>query len=388
MGINIPDFSDIQQSVATVLTNTYGSQLNLDPSTPTGQQAYNLAVSFQSQYQILQEAESSASVFSAQGNQLDNLTALLNIKRTDGAKTVCKSCVLTGTNGTIIPAGSEAKTADDIIFYSSYEVTIAGGTAVVDFISEDFGQFDVEVNTLNIIVSTISGWTAITNPTVGVDGADNQTDAELRQDVLTRSQNLARGYSGSIKASVEGVAGVLQAYVYVNYSNSTAPTPFSIPAHGVLVVIQYADQTLNPAIAEAIFTKLPCVTSYSSSAGGTQITQAVTITGGDIDINWNMAEEIPLNFVITIKELTTFTAEDSAAVTTTIQTYLKENATISGIIYYSKIYAAVVDAVPNGFIESFYMSRATTPTSTDIVPVEAAFWEVFVAGTVVIQYGS
>ncbi len=388
MSINVPDFSEVQQTVASILTSTYGNQLNLDGSTPTGQFAYNFAASLLSIYQLLQEAQSSSSVFTAQGDRLNDLCALINVSRTEGAKTVCKSCALTGVNGTIIPAGSQARTTDDIVFYSSTEVTIAGGNATVDFISQDFGQFDVEVNTLTTIVTEITGWNTVTNPTIGVDGADNQSDKELRNDVLTMSQNLARGYPGSIRAAVEGVAGVSQAYVYVNYSNSTAPSPFSIPAHGVLVVIQYADQTLNPLIAEAIFTKLPAITSYNSPAGGTQITQAVEITGTEIDVQWNMAAETPINFIVTIKALTTFTAEESQAVQTTIASFIKENSQIKGFLYYSKIYAAVVDAVPDGFIESFYMSRNTTPVSTDIIDIEAEFWEVFVAGTVVIQYGS
>ena len=387
MSINIPAFPDILSEITVAWTNALGAGLDFDPSTPNGQYASVLAASYQSLYQILQEAFSASRVDQAQGLQLDDLVALLNIKRQSGQKTVCKSCALTGTDGVMVPAGSLAQTTDGLIFYSSSEVTFAGGLATVDFISQDYGQFSVPIGALSAPIPNppIPGWLTVTNPTAGQDGATAQSDAELRRSVLTRSQNLAKGYEGTIKGNIEGIAGILQAYVYINYSNATSSAPWSIPAHGILCVIDYPDRTLDLTIADTILSVIPPVLTYSSPAGGTQVTQAAS--WGSISINWNIAAKTPVNFKIQVIQEATFTHDDELAMTQAIQDYIAANALIGGVLYYSKIYAAIVDSVPDMFIEHIMMSLSP-PTPVDTGDLTANFWEVYVMGTIEIDYGS
>ena len=391
MSIEIPEFSDILNNVKLAFTNSLGSDLNFDPSTPTGQLVNEMAASYQSLYQLLQAAYSASRADQAQGTQLDDLVALLNIKRTDGKQTICKSCTLTGTNTTVIPVGAKAKTTDGIIFQAAQDIPILGTTGTGNFVSEDTGMFTVATGALTQIVDTQTGWNAITNPSPGVEGSDSQTDDELRSYVLSRSQNLAMGYEGAIKAFVEGVSGVLQCYVYVNYSNSVSPAPWTSPPNSLTIVIHYPDQGINADIAEAIFVKIPPVTTFNGFTpplAGTRITENVDITGQSLPINWTQADETPVNFVVDIVQQSSFTADDEQKVKDAIKDYFSDNALISGEIEYLKIVATIVDSVPTASFLNIYMSTNVNPQPTDVVDITANFWEIFVVGDIEVDYGS
>ena len=388
MSVSVKDYSEILSSVQEVITKAWGADVNFDESTPTGQFTANLAAALLELYTGLQASYDASRADQATGQQLDDLASLLNIKRNDGFKTVCKSCTLTGTDSTIIPQGTRAKTTDGIVFESAVEATITGTTATVDFVSQEPGNFTVAVGALDSIVDAVAGWSAITNPTAGTGGEGDQSDASLRQDILTRSQNLASGLQGSIRAGVEGVSGVKQAYVYVNYSGVTAPAPYLTPPFSVLTVVQYDDVSIENDIANAIYLKLPAAESVNSPAGGTQKSVNVNVNGYSWAMKWNQAAETALNFVVELEQLSTFTDQDRQNLEDAITNYVKDNALIAGKIVYSHIYNAMLDAVPDAVVLNFYMSTNVTPTTGDDVSLTANFWETYTTGIITVQYGS
>lgn len=74
------------------------------------------------------------------------------------------SAVITGTPGTVIPAGSQAS-SNGYIFQTLAEVTIPGGGTLdpVLFQAVQTGQIPVPVNSLTVIVTPVSGWTTVNN---------------------------------------------------------------------------------------------------------------------------------------------------------------------------------------------------------------------------------
>ena len=388
MSVAVKDYSALLSDVQEVITKAWGADVNFDESTPTGQFAANLASALLELYTGLQASYDASRADQAVGQQLDDLAALLNIKRSDGLKTVCKSCTLTGTNGTVILKGTRAKTTDDVVFESAVQATITGTTATVDFVSQEPGNFTVNAATLTTIVDTQAGWTAITNPTAGVGGAGDQSDTSLRQDILTRSQNLASGLQGSIRGGVEGVSGVKNAYVFVNYTNATSQAPYLTPPFSVLTVVQYDDTSIEDDIANAIYLKLPASESINSPAGGTPKSVNIDVNGYNWAMKWNQAAETPLNFVVELEQETTFTAEDKILLEDAIQTFVYDNALIHGKIIYSHLYNAMLEAVPTAVILNFFMSTDASPTTGDDVSLTANFWEIYTPGTITVQYGS
>ena len=105
-------------------------------------------------------------------------------------------------------------------------------------------------------------------------------------------------------------------------------------------------------------------------------------------MEWNQAANTPVNFIVELQVDTSFTHDEEDAIRTAIADYFKEYSLIGGVTVYSRLFAAVVDAAPDGFIENFYMSTSATPGPTDVVDLTANFWEVYTVGTIGIQYGS
>ena len=386
--IAIPDFSEILEKVKASLISAFGNDINFDPSTPTGQFANNLAADFLELYQLIQAAYNSSRIETAQGKYLDDLASLLNIIRKLGERSVCQACVLTGDNDTLIPAGSKAKTTTGIEFYSSEDVTIMAGNATVDFLSLNFGAFRVEPNQLTEIVDAVSGWTTVNNPTSSIVGELVQSDGEFRQSILRQSQSLSTDFGASVRAAIESIEGVRQAYVFVNYTNSVSPSPHISPAHTIWPIIQYNDRTLDSEIAEAIIKRLAPVETYNAADRGTQVNVNVPITNQNINIKWNIAVESDLNFKIIIIANSDFNEDNENNIKSEINIYLLENSLISKTIFYSKLYAVIVDAAPTAFVESFYMKKNATPTAVDIVDITPDFWELLVAGTIEFEYGN
>jgi uncharacterized phage protein gp47/JayE len=388
MSVRIPTIQELELVRQQVYINTFGSDCNFDPSTPLGQLVSNEAAADYEIYLGVQTALTSADANQATYTQLDNIATLLNILRNAGLKTICYSCTLTGTNGTVIPQGSQASDINGVIFESAVEATIVGGIATVDFVSVDPGVFLVPANTLTTVVSIVSGWSTITNPTSGKDGAGSLKDNAFRRSLLTRSQNMAYGLPGAIKAGVEGVDQVINAFVYSNITEGTSPAPYLIPVGTIIVVVYYNDLSIETNIANAIWTRLPGCGTATSTAGGTQKTVTLVVNGENIDIDFLQAEKTPVNFVVVIKQESGFTSQNETDIKNAIIDYVTDNAEIKGTLEYSKVYNVAMNAAPDAIFENFYMSTDVTPGSTDIVPIEANFWEVFTPGTVSVEYGS
>ena len=387
--ITIPDFATIQQSVQDSFTKSLGSDINFDPSSPTGQLVDLLAADYNSLYQVLQTAFDASRGAYASGKRLDDLAALLNIKRGNGDKTICKDCTLTGMNNTVIPAGSKVKTTTGIIFYTIEDATISGNTVGVDCISEDYGAFTVEAGQLTVIVDTLAGWTSVNNPTVAVVGQLEQNDGDLRKDLLMRSQNLAFGYGASILAVLEGINGVKNVYAYVNYTNTVSGSPWSSPANSIWIIIDYIDRTLDPTIASTILSRIPPITTHNASGKGTQVTENVALGAETVAINWNIAVKTPVNFEVIIENQTSFTQQDETDMKNAIINYMEDQMEIYSTLYYSKLYSLVVATIPTSIVEGFRMVLDPgVPSPTDIINISPNFWEILTTGTITFSYGS
>lgn len=101
-----------------------------------------------------------------------------------------------GTNGIVIPAGSELNTTDSRVYVTDAEATIAGGVATLDFTAEEAGETGNEDGSCILsFVSPIIGIT--TSVTVDADGitggADEESDDDLRDRVLTRKRQPPHG---------------------------------------------------------------------------------------------------------------------------------------------------------------------------------------------------
>lgn len=123
---------------------------------------------------------------------------------------------LTGTDGSIIPAGTELQRSDETIYTTDADGTISGGTvdvAVTASVAGDSGNADAgETLTLT---STVSGVTSTATAAAITGGADQESDAGLRARLLTRIQEPPHGGADfDYTAWALETAGVTRAWCY------------------------------------------------------------------------------------------------------------------------------------------------------------------------------
>ncbi len=102
----------------------------------------------------------------------------------------------TGTNGSVIPAGTESQSTDGQLYTTDSEVTIATGTATLSFTASVAGVDGNDDAGITLsFVSPISGVdTDVTVDSNGIsNGADEETDSALRSRVLTRKRQPPHG---------------------------------------------------------------------------------------------------------------------------------------------------------------------------------------------------
>lgn len=137
--------------------------------------------------------------------------------------------------------------------------TIAGGG---DFEADEAGNYPVPAETLDTIVTPVTGWDSVLNLSSGVTGRNRETDVELR---IRRANTLITGRAtedaimNAISNNVSGVSGV------TILSNRTDVTDINgLPPHSFEVVVVGGD---DADIAEQIWENMPVgIASYGNDS--------------------------------------------------------------------------------------------------------------------------
>lgn len=124
----------------------------------------------------------------------------------------------TGTNGTVIPNGSELARADGVLYKTTAEGTISGGSALVActalIAGTEANVEGAEILTLSSPIAGISSQATVSGSGI-VDGTDEESDADLLERLLARIQDPPHG--GALTDYVtwaKEVTGVTRAWAY------------------------------------------------------------------------------------------------------------------------------------------------------------------------------
>lgn len=150
-------------------------------------------------------------------------------------------------------------TIDNTITLTMEELWSAG-----DFDASVVGANDVPAGSLTEIVTPITGWAQVTNPSSGVTGEERETDAEL---IIRRKNELVKGKStdSAIENAVNQVDNVTDAAVV---SNRTAGVVDGIPAKSFETIVTGG---IDDNIAQAIFDNMPSGIEPFGTESGTAV---------------------------------------------------------------------------------------------------------------------
>lgn len=222
-GTIIPNTADILIGVQDEYKIAFGADLIVTPDTPQGLLASAEAIA---RTQVVNNNAALANQLNpniAGGVFLDAIMALtLPSGRTPATQTVVSAVTLTGVAGTLIPIGTQAKTAAGDLFATLSAVTLnGGGTASVNFAAVEFGPISCAAFALSSIVTNVLGWETVSNTTAGVLGQNTQSDIAAR---ALRNNTLA--FQGvalpiSITSALYNVAGVQSLWFQENIAGTT-----------------------------------------------------------------------------------------------------------------------------------------------------------------------
>lgn len=245
VGVELPSTQEIREDLGEKIQQAFQTfpndpLLNIEPSSPMGQFLDLIVAEIEAKNSEIAFLANMANPEIATGKYLDALAALYGLDRKISEPTVV-NCVLTGLKGTVIPYGAIAQDS----LGNQYRHSAANGAQIDDtgsvittFTAINHGPLEVAAGSVNRIVTTIAGWDSITNPTAGVIGRDEETDAELRNRMIESYAVNATGYVEAIEANLAALEGVLDVRVLENPTNAEITQyGVSIEPHSILIAI-------------------------------------------------------------------------------------------------------------------------------------------------------
>ena len=221
-GFIVPASSVVLNGVIEDINTAFGGNLNPALDTPQGQLASSEAA-------IINEVNASFLFLTnqfdpayASGRYQDALGRIYFLERNPAQPTTVQA-TCSGLEGVIIPVGALAIATDG----NQYVCTEAGiigndGAVTLPFQCTVTGPIACAAGSLNQIYQAIQGWDSITNADDGVLGNDVESRSafEARRQATVAANSI--GSLPSVLGAVLEVAGVIDAYVTENDSNSPA----------------------------------------------------------------------------------------------------------------------------------------------------------------------
>lgn len=333
-GMTIPSFSSIFEELLTKMKEIFGPDIYMEDDSPDAQLLSGFA---KAQYDVLNTLKTVYLNFypsQAQGVNLDRVCEFQGIIRKLGTPSTC-DIILTGKAGINIINGIVVDDNEELWLLPP-EVTIGdSGSVSVTVTSSNPGIY-IGSNGINKILTTVSGWDTVTNPTPCVQGQKPETDMQLRSRRYHSTFIPTVGVVDGIYAALINLNGVTKARVYNNPYNTEN---LGMPPHSVSCVV-YGGADAD--IAQVIFRK---VTLGCYISGTTQV-NVFDSQGIEHYIRFYRPTFVQVKFVISLLTLEGYSPQIKDAIEDNIRDYLN-NLEIGAPIIYGTILNIIYQTEPN-----------------------------------------
>lgn len=375
--IIIPDTSRILEDVQAEWVTVFGSALSLDPSTPQGR-IMELSVSARKgTLELCALIANQINPYYATGQFLDGQGALFGLNRIKSTQTVTLANV-GGVPGTLIPAGSQAKTEAGDVFYTPNDVTIAeSGSQSAYFYSVESGAIPAAVDTLTKIVTPVIGWETINNQTAPILGIPQESDIAFRNRIM------ASRYSGialfdAIQSKLNTLDDVIGYAIYNNPTGSSVvwDSKVTVPAHSICLFIQGGDDN---EIANVLFETVTAgcgYTAYSDQSTTVSISYQAGVATIPAVVTFNRPAETNIKCQVTVKR-NKYTGSDlEADVKNAVIAWA--NNQVEGVdglkigtpVYSYEIGAAVSQRIPEIIVQDVKIALESGTLSNAAIPID------------------
>lgn len=214
----------------------------------------------------------------AVAQQLDRIAALNLLTRQEGTFSTA-TVDLTGTAGTVVPAGTEFRNSEtDTLWASDASVTLTGGTGTVNVTCTTSGPEPAGVGQINEIGDAVAGLSSVTNPDAAALGDAKESDLLFR---LRRAESVGKPGNNQVDsmfAEVANVTGVNRVKIYENFEAVTDANDLN--PHSLAIIV---DGGSNADIASAIAAKKNpgCNLNAGNASIENEQTEATTTPAGN-----------------------------------------------------------------------------------------------------------
>jgi uncharacterized phage protein gp47/JayE len=227
----------ILADMQTQVLAAFGQDYDLSPQTPDGQLLGIVAAEAASLWELIQVAFNQFNREDVEGAGLDNIGDLVGIPR-EGESYTQVYCTLTIAAGTY-PAGTFIANVEgnaSLTFSNAYVVSTAGGVVPgILMQAQTAGPTGtINPNTLTVITTPVTGWTAITNPAVQSQaGANAELDSAYgpRQELEIAAEGNSN--PGATAAALQELAANQSPPVTLNVSIPENVTPNQLVVGGL-----------------------------------------------------------------------------------------------------------------------------------------------------------
>ena len=302
-GLQVSTVNELLEGLVSDFQSIYGTDVNLDQSSPDGQLLNIFAQAGVDIRELLTQIYNSFDPDNCSGRILDARCAINNVFR-KGATwtevpidiTVDRTVTLQGLDENFNDPNTTAYTIQDnvgnqFLLVSTQQLT--SGTTRVLFRAKEIGRVETSINTITIPVTVVLGVVSVNNPVVPTNiGENEESDYDLK---IRRRQSVSIGSSGYLNgllATVLQLDGVTDAALYENYTGSTDAN--GTPAHCMWLIVEGGSAS---DIADAIYRKK----SYGCNMRGSKTYTIITISNQEFIAKWDEPTVVPLYIKFTIQ---------------------------------------------------------------------------------------
>lgn len=320
-GVIVPDTDTTLSEVQGEWTEAFGSDLDLTPSTPQGIMITAETLNRDGTARLAADLANQINPDLAGGVFLDAICALSGITRT-AATFSTVTATLSGTAGTVVPAGSVAATAAGDQFQLTSPVTIP---ATGIFQALESGAVPCAIGALTEIVDTVLGWTGVTNATAATLGTTEQSDLSLwsfRRKTLA-AQGVATGEA--ISSALYLTDGVQSLVFRENVEPTTEVIDgITMKPHSIYVCVNGGT---DADVASAILTNK----SSGSPMNGSTSVNVTASSGQVIPVLFDRPTQIPILVRVTVR-LMGAAGDVSSQITQSILSWAASDLVVGGDI--------------------------------------------------------
>lgn len=341
-GIAAPTYAEVLEYFTTKYKAIYGEDVYLGPDSKDGQFIAIIALAMHDSNSTQVKLYNSFSPATAQGRALSNNVKINNMTRHEATRSTV-DVKLIGVAGSEIKAGRVAAVNSNIEWALPESVVIPlSGEILVQATCTTKGANFAPKSTITVIRNPQRGWQSVTNPSDGVPGSSDETDAALRARQAISTMTTAYTVLDAIVADLRQLNNVTRVKAY---ENDTAQVDANtLPPHSISLIVEGGDPQ---EIATAIGRKK----SDGCGTYGSTTENFTNSSGVTIPIHFYRPTNVRIKVVVRVKAragwLSSTIEEMQKAISAKVQ-----GSELGSLLLYTKLYGVAL--MPNTAVEDTF----------------------------------